>query len=140
MLGDHILCESRIYLTFVKKKNMNLHDKVKHLRESKRLSQDNVAFELGLNQSQYSRRETGNIHFTADELNKLSKLLEVSMDDLFSDDSVVFNNNNQRGGYFGQNIEIPTQLVEQYELRLKEKDQLISSLKENIELLKSIQK
>jgi transcriptional regulator with XRE-family HTH domain len=119
---------------------MKLNDKVKHLRESKRLSQENVAFELGLNQSQYSRRESGNINFSPEELEQLSKLLEVSMDELFSNDSVVFNNNNQRGGYFGQNIEIPTQLIEQYELRLKEKDDLICSLKENIELLKSSQK
>jgi transcriptional regulator with XRE-family HTH domain len=119
---------------------MKLHEKIKHFRELKKLSQENVAYELGLNQSQYSRRENGNIKFNSDEISKLSQVLEVSMTDLFTDESTIFNNNNQKGGFFGQNINIPTELIEQYELRLREKDELIKSLKETIELMKKSSK
>ena len=112
---------------------MKLHEKIKYLRELKHLSQENIAFEIGINQSQYSRRENGNIKLTYDEICKLSIVLEVSIIDLLIDDSTCFNENKK---YFGQNINFPAELIEQFELRLKEKDQLIKSLKETIEILK----
>jgi transcriptional regulator with XRE-family HTH domain len=120
-----------IYL--LKKQIMKIYEKVKFYRETKRLSQENIAFELGLNQSQYSRRESGVIKFTAEEIEKLSKSLDVSPNELFSDETVVFNNSNQTGGNFGQYISTPIDLVNQYELRIKEKDEVISLLKDKIE-------
>ena len=66
---------------------MKLHEKIKYLRELKHLSQENIAFEIGINQSQYSRRENGNIKLTYDEICKLSIVLEVSIIDLLIDDS-----------------------------------------------------
>ena len=119
---------------------MKLHDKVKFYRELKRLSQENVAFDLGLNQSQYSRRESGTIKFNAEEIEKLSKLLDVSANELFSDETVVFNNSNQTGGNFGQYISTPIDLINQYELRINEKDEVISLLKDKIESIEKANK
>ena len=53
---------------------MKLHEKVKFYRESKRISQESIAHELGLNQSQYSRRENGSIKFNSEEIALLGKL------------------------------------------------------------------
>jgi transcriptional regulator with XRE-family HTH domain len=114
---------------------MKLNDKVKLFRENKRLSQESIAFELGLSQSQYSRRESGNIKFNSDEVLKLTKILEVSLDNLFSDIIIVLNNNNQKSGVFGNNICIPEELISQYQLRIQEKDELILFLKEKIKYL-----
>ena len=118
---------------------MKLHEKVKFYRELKRFSQENVAFDLGLNQSQYSRRESGAIKFNVDEIDKLSKILDVSANDLFGDETIVFNNVDQKGGNFGQYISTPEKLIEQYEFRLKEKDAIILLLNDKIELLVKIQ-
>jgi transcriptional regulator with XRE-family HTH domain len=111
---------------------MKLHDKVKFYRELKRLSQENVAFDLGLNQSQYSRRESGTIKFNAEEIEKLSKLLDVSANDLFGEETIIFNNKDQKGGNFGQYISYPLELTEMYDNRIRDKDEMIELLKEKI--------
>ena len=98
---------------------MKLHEKVKLLRDEKKLSQDYFANELGLDQSQYSRREKGEIQFVPEEIKKLSKLLETTISNLFGEETIIFNNNDQNGGNFGQYLTIPEKLIEQYELRLK---------------------
>ncbi len=114
---------------------MKLHEKVKYYREIKRLSQESMAFELGLNQSQYSRRENGSIKFDSEEISNLSKILDVSASELFGDEAVIFNNTNQSGGNFGQYVQLPEELIKQYETRLKEKDEMIQFLKERLQLL-----
>jgi len=114
---------------------MKLHDKVKLYRESKKLSQENVAYKLGLNQSQYSRRESGNILFSVKELESLSKLFEIQTSDLLNDETIIFNNKDQKRGNFGQYITMPNELIQQYEKRLQEKDEYIATLKEQISLL-----
>ncbi len=115
---------------------MQLHEKVKYYREAKRMSQDSVAFQLGLDQSQYSRRENGSIKFNSDEISQLCQVLEVTPLELFNSESVIFNNTNQQGGNFGQYIALPEELQKQYELRIKEKDEMIEILKSQIEILK----
>jgi transcriptional regulator with XRE-family HTH domain len=119
---------------------MELHEKVKFYREAKKLSQDSVAYNLGLDQSQYSRRENGTIQFKSDEISKLCETLEISPVELFNSESVIFNNTNQQGGNFGQYISFPEELQKQYELRIKEKDEMINVLKEEISLYKRIHK
>ena len=89
-----------------------------------------MAHELGLEQSQYSRREKGEIQFIPEEIVKLSKLLETTISNLFNEETIVFNNNDQKGGSFGQYVTMPEKLIEQYELRIKEKDAFIKLLQE----------
>jgi transcriptional regulator with XRE-family HTH domain len=114
---------------------MKLHEKVKYFREAKKLSQESIAIELGLNQSQYSRRENGSIKFNGEEIELLSKLLKVNPSELFGDQSVILNNKDQKGGNFAQYITLPKELIQQYELRIKEKDEVIKLLKDKIILL-----
>lgn len=109
---------------------MRLNEKVKTLREEKKLSQSYLAHELGLEQSQYSRREKGEIQFVPDEIIKLSKVLETTIANLFDEETIVFNNIDQKGGNFGQYITVSYKLIEQYEFRLKEKDDLIELLRQ----------
>ena len=99
---------------------MKLNQKVKAIREDKKLSQSFLAHELGLDQSQYSRREKGEIQFIPEEIIKLSHLLDTTISDLF----------NQRDINIPSNL--TNMLIEQYELRLKEKDELIKVLNQKL--------
>lgn len=112
---------------------MKLYEKVKQLREEKKFSQDYMAHELGLSQSQYSRRENGQIRFMAEEVSQLAELLETTVSELYGEETIIFNNHDQKGGNFGQYLHIPDALIEQYEARLREKDEVIQMLKELLE-------
>lgn len=109
---------------------MEIHERVKIIREEKKLSQDFIAHELGLSQSQYSRRENGEIKFDVDEILRLSKALETKVSELYGEETNVFNNSNHKGETFGQFVTIPDKLIEQYEKRLQDKDEIIALLKQ----------
>jgi transcriptional regulator with XRE-family HTH domain len=108
---------------------MQVHEKIRIIREDKKLSQGFLAHELGLDQSQYSRREKGEIQFVPDEIVKLSKLLETTISNLFGEETNVFSVHTQNGGNFGQYVTTNEKLIEQYELRIKEKDEMIALLR-----------
>lgn len=116
---------------------MTVFEKVKFFREKQGYSQEKLAYQLGIEQSQYSRRESGQVKFSIDEVVAISKILNLDISELVSDQTVVFNSSNQSGGSFGQYINIPESLIIQYEQRLKEKDEMISLLKNMIENLKN---
>lgn len=108
---------------------MDISTKVKLLREDKKLSQEFISHQLGLSQSQYSRREKGEVKFIAEEIGKLAKILEVSVSYIYGEETNSFTVHTQNGGNFGQYIQVSEKLIEQYEARLKEKDEMIRLLK-----------
>ncbi|MCV9929291.1 helix-turn-helix domain-containing protein [Flavobacterium sp. LS1R49] len=113
---------------------MKLYQKVKAIREYKRLSQNYIAHELGLDQSQYSRREKGEIQFIPEEIIKLTHLLDTNVSNLFgeqekSQPTEVRTTTNI--------VLISDKLIEQYEFRLKEKDELINTLHKKIKTIKA---
>jgi transcriptional regulator with XRE-family HTH domain len=108
---------------------MDIATKIKLLREEKKISQEFISHQLGLSQSQYSRRENGEVKFIAEEIGKLAQLLEVSVSYIFGEESNSFTVHTQNGGNFGQYIQASEKLIEQYEIRLKEKDDMILLLK-----------
>lgn len=121
---------------------MKVYERIKTTRENKKLSQDSVAFNLNLGQSQYSRRENGEIPFSAEEIEKLSAILDTKISELYGEETIIFNSHNQKGGAFGQfenYITVPDKLIDQYEKRLEEKETIISLLKEQINDLKNRQ-
>jgi transcriptional regulator with XRE-family HTH domain len=60
-----------------------LGKKIKSLREKESISQSQLAFECGISQVQVSRIETGEINTTVGTLSLISKVLGVSIKDLF---------------------------------------------------------
>ena len=115
---------------------METFEKVRFFREQKKLSQEFVSTLLNIEQSQFSRRESGQIPFSINELEKLSELFDVEISEFFKEKTVIFTSNNQSGGNFGQYVSVPDRLIEQYEMRLKEKEEMIDMLKEQINQLK----
>lgn len=105
---------------------MRVYKRIKAIRELKKISQSYLATELNMSQSQYSRREKGEIQFIPDEIVKLSKLLETSISELFGEEIVE----SQRIKEINENLSVAEKLIEQYEFRIKEKEEMIVVLKQ----------
>ena len=120
-------------------------NKIKNLRKAKGYSQEEVAERLSISQSAYARIERGESHSWAAHLEKLSEIFEVKPEELLSDDSNNFNNQEQKGGMAFQFVgtintinSLSEKLIEQYEMRIAELKEEVTSLKEEIKLLKSL--
>lgn len=109
---------------------MQIHEKIKVIRESKKLSQSYLAHELNLDQSQYSRREKGEIQFVLAEIVKLSKILGITISELFGEKIKGISEEPQNGVKIEGYVSVPKKLIEQYEFRIKEKDDMILVLKQ----------
>lgn len=59
--------------------------RIRKLREAKDLSQENLAFELGLSRSAYNKIETGVTDPSAKRLQAIAKILEVDITEFFTD-------------------------------------------------------
>ncbi len=67
---------------------VNIHDRIKELRNQLHLSQDYVAKYLGINRSTYTQMENGKRKVLADEVAQLSILFGVSADSLLNNTEI----------------------------------------------------
>lgn len=58
---------------------------IKRLRVSLRLTQDNMAYELGITKSSYSKIERGETNVSIDRLSQIAKVLETDINTLVSE-------------------------------------------------------
>ena len=109
-----------------------LHSKLRNARTQKGYTQEYMAESLGISQKQYSRLENGDSGMTIDYLESICKKLEINPQDLFACE-VKQENQNQTGGFANAAYlivnEFSEKLIEQYEKRLKDKDDEISFLR-----------
>lgn len=61
---------------------MDLHNKIKSIREDKTLKQIEVAEYIGVDKSAYSKIEKGLRSVTVDELHKMSQLFNMTIDQI----------------------------------------------------------
>lgn len=59
-----------------------LKDKLIKIRKEKKFSQQDVAKYLNISQTQYLRKERGEIEIKDDEWNRIATLLDVEVDDI----------------------------------------------------------
>ncbi len=115
---------------------MIAHLKIKKLRELKNLSQEWVGEQLGVGQPDYSKIENGIVKLTPDKIEKLAKIFGVEINELYSDGNNTFNiTNNDNGKVFGV-VNDYHDSAEYLKELLKQKDQTIDLLKEEIGILK----
>lgn len=124
-------------------------EKIKKLREDKNISQEKMAFELDLTQSNYGRLEKDDKRLTVPKLQKISEILKVSVSFLFNEQvsKVIHQHDNENPSAYNvenlyqNNKETTDKLVEQYELRIIEKDELNAILKtQNLDLKTEIER
>lgn len=104
--------------------------KIKRLRKEKGLSQEQVADHLHVSQSTYARIESGESCSWANYLEPISELFEIQPEELIKQDSVVINHNQKGGGGYIQINQLSEKLIEQFEKRIADKEQMIKLLQE----------
>lgn len=111
--------------------NTSIGNKLKQLRKSKSMSQEQVADYLHLSQSAYARMESGESHSWASHIDKICEVFEITPEELVKNDSVIVNSNQQGGTSTNAIVinQLSEKLIEQYEERIKELKQVIVDLK-----------
>jgi DNA-binding helix-turn-helix protein len=114
-------------------------EKIKNLRKSRNLSQEEVAEFIHVSQSTYARIESGASNSWAGYILPLCELFGIQPEELLKTDHIVINNNNTSCQYSGGYVinQLSDKLIEQYEKRFAEKDTLISYLQKELEELKT---
>ncbi|MFC7348459.1 helix-turn-helix domain-containing protein [Chryseobacterium zhengzhouense] len=109
---------------------MTLGEKLKKARISKNFTQEYLAEMLNVSQKTYSNFENDRSKPGFSQVEEMAKVLDVSVLDFLSGDSITINSTNgDHSGFIYQN-QLPEKLIEQYEERIKE-------LKEQVEYWKS---
>lgn len=108
-----------------------LGQNIRKIRELKSFSQQNVADSIETTQKQLSRIENGQTSPTFDVLIKITKALDVGLNELLNfNESYVFNSctTNQQGDYVAYNNTEIGQVEKIYKRLLDEKDKVIALL------------
>jgi len=96
---------------------IDISQRLKQLRNIKGLSQKQVANEIGVDQGQYSRLESGKVEPTLSSLQKIADVFDISLSELLRDNSDL-----------GEEINLPllekVKMIDQ--LEEKERDSLIN--------------
>lgn len=134
---------------------MKIHQIIRLLRNSQRLSQENMAQELEISLNAYGEIERGNTKLIHDKLPKIAEVFGIKLGELLEmtekgnvifittekDNNVCYQNQNI---YSGDNqslrllVEHQQEIINRLEDLVQQQKSEISTLKENIELLKEI--
>ena len=123
----------------IQEMNEIVGEKIKNLRKSRNLSQEEVAEFIHVSQSTYARIESGASNSWAGYILPLCELFGIQPEELLKTDHIVINNNNTSCQYSGGYVvnQLSDKLIAQYEKRLVEKDTLIAYLQKELEELKT---
>ncbi|MEZ4906700.1 MAG: helix-turn-helix transcriptional regulator [Saprospiraceae bacterium] len=111
----------------------NIAGRIKKLRISKGMNQDDIASRLNISQSAYTKIENGITKLDIERITELSKILEVDISELLS------NEENRTNNYNNSKLTNSPGFVENYHVGIKEAyEQTIKSLKEEISFLRSM--
>ena len=121
---------------------MSVNEKIRLIRESKGLTQEDVAKKLDISVNSYGDIERGNTNLKLNRLEQIAKILEISLPELIdtSDKGILNINfkNKQRDVYFGSSTELEKQQLinelKDKEITMQQRE--IENLKEIIALLK----
>lgn len=121
---------------------MKIGHKIKGIRVEKGFTTSYMAEKLGVSEPTYRRYETEKSFPDVLMIDKIAKILDKNFIDLLPSEYLIQNNNEQKGGLaVTQNLgtinNLSEKLIDQYEKRINEKDDIIKELKETIAELKS---
>lgn len=94
---------------------MNIGDRIKKIREAKGLSQKEVALNLSMNPSQYSKIENGKVDPQCSSIEKIANALGISLADIFTQENSLENINS-----IDKSIVEKVQLIEQLDEKQKQ--------------------
>jgi len=106
-----------------------LIENIKNIRKKKGISQESLAYDLGIDYSTYGKIERGQIGLSVERLDKIAEILDVSLEDLYgwkkeeetekpdSSDTIQL-----RLQECSKELEIAKKEIEGFKKRLKETD------------------
>ncbi|UUC47256.1 helix-turn-helix domain-containing protein [Flavobacterium cerinum] len=114
--------------------NRTVGAKIRHLRKTRGYSQEEVAEKLNISQSAYARIENGESQSWASHIEQLSVIFEVKPKSFLSKHKDNTSTKKQKDKLLLRDSlivlnEVYEKLIDQYEKRLQEKDELIALLK-----------
>lgn len=118
--------------------NTLVANKLKTLRKQKGLSQEEVADYLHISQPTYARIEKGESSSWASYITNICNLYEIAPEELLKQESIQIGTIKDTNGAVFNNGTINNlseKLIEQYELRLQEKDTYIIKLETMVDKL-----
>lgn len=117
---------------------MVIGNKIKKLRELKNLTQDYMADQLQMSQSNYSRIESDELDLPFTKLQRIAEVLEISISDLVEFDAKYLFNNIINTQTVGGNVTNNMSPVERrlYEEQIDGLKREVAYLKEILELVK----
>jgi transcriptional regulator with XRE-family HTH domain len=116
---------------------MKIGQRIRKIREIKGLSQENLAFDLGMSVTGYGKIERDEVSVNFHKLEKIASLLGVNIETIIGfDENVAFNNFNSKiENQIGHN-EMPKEMKELFEENIKLLKEKIVLLENEIERLK----
>jgi len=103
-------------------------ENIKNIRRQKGISQESIAYDLGIDYSTYGKIERGQIGLTVDRLEKIATILDVSIEELYK--GHVF-----KGKDMSENV-ANIGLYQEENSATKKLAMQVESLKREIQLLK----
>ena len=129
---------------------MEVHDKIRVMREINQWSQEEMAEKLSMSPNGYAKIERGKSSINLDKLQQIANVFNIDMGELITckDKAIFFavggdNSYNLTNSHFGTNEALTAEneklnsLLAMKDTLLAQKDDEIKALKEIIELLKS---
>jgi len=109
--------------------NVIIGNKLKKIRQSKNISQEQAADFLHISQSAYARIERGESNSWAIHLNKICNIFEIDPIVLFENEIDLKGHQNQPSDEKFIISQLSDKIIEQYEERIKELKKVIKDLK-----------
>jgi transcriptional regulator with XRE-family HTH domain len=118
-----------------------LSNRIRSFRIFKGYSQEYLAKQLGIDQAKYSKMESGNTVIKNDMLERIAEILEVSAEDLSSNEPLIIQNNSSTIGAQGKFENYYAEQKEVYEKLIETQRQEIQRLSKQVEqLMKMLEK
>lgn len=119
---------------------MNVHEKIRVIRESKNWSQEEMANKLSMSVNGYSKIERGETKPNLPKLKQIAKELEIDALELVSEGRHVYlinDNSNQACNVIGSSTEIAFE-IQKLQMLITHKDEIIEQLRNENTLLKEM--
>lgn len=133
---------------------MKIHHKIRTIRKTQQLSQEDMAEKLGIAPSSYAKIERGATKLSIDKLTQIAEIFNMDTTDLLTTDKnlilLVNENGDYSANYYSSNeavlselekakttIQYQNKLLESKDELLLQKDNEIAALKEIIALMKN---
>lgn len=126
---------------------MKVNDKIRSIRTQKKLSQASVAEQLDISTNAYSKIERGETTPSLERIQQIANIFQIDIIDLLNSDKEIFflvndnctNHDGKNNGaiIYNHSAELSYEL-DKLQLIIDHKDETITQLKQEIELLKQL--